>query len=436
MEHAAPEQGHDLVDQGAGAPAHTPGERRQVPRRWSADDPDRLVAELRARGVRYLSGGREAELEQAVMEAPLQPAELLCHLAASAEPRVRDATIALLLLHPELAGAVADIAQHAAESDSAKADTVTEQVVVLALAAAYLRHIWRTRLTLALGPTPWLPLPQWQAREMPAPWHLDGEWGLRALAERERRRRAVPFNFLSAWQDQVDHLVAQAWMERRPGQDRKGRDGRSQLRKGERPPAAASQRFRGLPHAPRGGSAMSLRQPVDRAAIETFLRRLGSEVHQPGRLYLVGGTTMVYEGYRARTLDIDLLVEADDPGPLLTAIRQLKDALGVNVEFASPGDFIPLPAGWRGRSIWIGRFGDLDVFHFDLYSLVLSKIERGTERDFADALALLKDNRIELDRLDAAFAEVLPRISTEGLGGMDPDRFAVHYQALRDRLGS
>jgi hypothetical protein len=88
------------------------------------------------------------------------------------------------------------------------------------------------------------------------------------------------------------------------------------------------------------------------------------------------------------------------------------------------------------RAGWIGHAGELDVFHFELYSVVLRTIERGTERDFADALALAQDNRIEMDLLDAAFVEVLPRISTEGLGSRDPDRFAAHYHALRDRLGS
>ncbi len=181
---------------------------------------------------------------------------------------------------------------------------------------------------------------------------------------------------------------------------------------------------------------MSMREPVDKARIELFLNQLGAQTHQAGRLYLVGGTTMVYEGYRRATLDIDLLVEADDPGPIISAIRDLKNSLGVNVEFASPADFIPLPTDWRARSIWVGRFGELDVFHFDLYSMTLSKIERGSERDFQDALALLRDGRIDLETLDRGFNEVLPRIQTEGLAGMDPDIFAAHYAELKRQLGA
>jgi hypothetical protein len=176
---------------------------------------------------------------------------------------------------------------------------------------------------------------------------------------------------------------------------------------------------------------MSMRAPADRERIERFLTRLGAAVSEPGRIYRVGGTTMVYEGFRATTVDVDLLVEADDPNAIVAAIRSLKDVLDINVEFASPRDFIPLPAGWHERSIYIGRYGPLDVFHFDLYSMALSKIERGTERDFQDVVALVQSGRIDPAELDAAFHEIVPRIATEGMAGMDPAVFAEHYRYAR-----
>jgi hypothetical protein len=179
---------------------------------------------------------------------------------------------------------------------------------------------------------------------------------------------------------------------------------------------------------------MSMRALADRERIERFLTRLGAAVHEPGRIYLVRGTTMVYEGFRATTVDIDLLVEADNPGAIVTAIRDLKDTLDINVEFASPRDFIPLPAGWRERSVYIGRYSPLDVFHFDLYSMALSKIERGTERDFQDVVALMQSGRVDSAALDAAFHEILPRVATEGMAGMDPDVFEEHYRYLRSLL--
>jgi len=50
---------------------------------------------------------------------------------------------------------------------------------------------------------------------------------------------------------------------------------------------------------------MSQRPPVDRQRIEEFLRHLSQRYSRPARIYLVGGTTMVLEGFRKQTLDID-----------------------------------------------------------------------------------------------------------------------------------
>ena len=56
-----------------------------------------------------------------------------------------------------------------------------------------------------------------------------------------------------------------------------------------------------------------MRPPVDRLRIHYFLVKLGIEFRHPVRLYLVGGTTLVYEGLRHQSLDIDIHYEiADD----------------------------------------------------------------------------------------------------------------------------
>jgi hypothetical protein len=179
---------------------------------------------------------------------------------------------------------------------------------------------------------------------------------------------------------------------------------------------------------------MSLRQSVDQARITEFLRRLGEHSRVAGRIYLVGGATVVFEGYRSRTLDIDLTVEATpaDEERLLRALRELKDTFSVNVELVSPGDFIPLPSGYRERSEFVARYGGLDVFHFDLYSTALAKIERGTEQDFADVLALLKGGRIEWARLEQCFAEILPSFGRRSLK-QDPADFEKKFRALEKK---
>jgi hypothetical protein len=178
---------------------------------------------------------------------------------------------------------------------------------------------------------------------------------------------------------------------------------------------------------------MSPRQQVDQQRIELFLQQLGKQFAKPGRVYLVGGTSMVYEGLRQQTLDIDLTFEiaSEDHSLFIEIVRNLKERLSLNIEEVSPADFIPLPSGYRERSQYINRYGQLDIFHFDLYSTALSKIARGTEEDFADILALLQTGRLELATLTQLFNEILPDFATISFK-QDPVEFQRKFEALTD----
>lgn len=176
-----------------------------------------------------------------------------------------------------------------------------------------------------------------------------------------------------------------------------------------------------------------MRERVDRQRIELFLQRLGRQFTLPGRVYLVGGTTLVYEGLREQTLDIYITFDVADKdhSRFVMAVRELKESLSLNIEEASPAEFIPLPAGYRERSEFVGRFGQLDVFHFDLYSTALSKIERGTENDFADVLSLLRNERLKMAQLTAYFQEILPLFATRSLR-KNPDNFQRKFALLTE----
>ena len=182
---------------------------------------------------------------------------------------------------------------------------------------------------------------------------------------------------------------------------------------------------------------MSPRQSVDRERIREFFKRLGERFRGPARIYLVGGTTLVFEQLRQQTLEIDVVIEVSpkDHGNLIKVIRELKDALSVNVEEASPGDFIPLPVGYENRHKFVERFGRLDVFHFDLYSTALSKIERGRTQDLEDVLALLAAGKIEWSQLVEYFEEILPKTGEFSLK-QDPVEFEQNFRALEGMWGS
>jgi hypothetical protein len=165
---------------------------------------------------------------------------------------------------------------------------------------------------------------------------------------------------------------------------------------------------------------------VREAADEERIRRLAAELGRrapPGtRLYLTGGATAVLAGWRPSTVDVDVRIEPESD-ELLRAISELKETLDVNVELASPADFLPELPGWRERSRFRFRVGSLDVYDFDFYSQALSKVERGFELDLDDVQAMLSGGLVEPQRLRQLFAQIVdqlhrfPAVDPDGLRG-------------------
>jgi Nucleotidyltransferase of unknown function (DUF6036) len=152
-----------------------------------------------------------------------------------------------------------------------------------------------------------------------------------------------------------------------------------------------------------------MRPPVDRQSIRALARELGRVARGPVRIYLTGGSTAVLEGWRQTTIDIDLRFEPE-ADELLRALPALKERLGVNIELASPPEFIPELPGWRERSPLVLREGKVEVHHFDLYSQALSKIERGFEQDLADVRAMIARGLVAPPRLRQLYEAIEPEL--------------------------
>jgi sugar phosphate isomerase/epimerase len=174
------------------------------------------------------------------------------------------------------------------------------------------------------------------------------------------------------------------------------------------------------------------REDATRANIGAFLRELGRQFPGSGSLYLAGGAMLVYQGFRPRTVDIDYRVdlgEGDDT-LFIRALRAAQKVVPVNVEPASPADFIPLPAGWRERCRFLAQEGGLAICAFDPVSTALAKIERGHERDIDDVLALCRAGVIGVEQIVAAFEEIAPRIETEALPRITEEDFRRKVEAF------
>ena len=152
-----------------------------------------------------------------------------------------------------------------------------------------------------------------------------------------------------------------------------------------------------------------MRELADEARIRRFIEALGHAARSEGDCYLTGGATAVLLGWRPTTLDVDIRLEPEQD-EALRALPRIKDELAVNVELASPADFIPLPEGWRGRSPLVERAGRLTFRHFDLRSQALAKLERGHAQDVGDVRELLARGLVDSVELRAAFDEIEPEL--------------------------
>jgi hypothetical protein len=73
---------------------------------------------------------------------------------------------------------------------------------------------------------------------------------------------------------------------------------------------------------------------ADAERLRRFLRELAREADAETAVYLTGGATAVLLGWRAATIDADILIVPEQDA-LLRALPRLKEELHLNVEIAN-----------------------------------------------------------------------------------------------------
>ncbi|HYC58913.1 MAG TPA: DUF6036 family nucleotidyltransferase [Thermoanaerobaculia bacterium] len=174
-----------------------------------------------------------------------------------------------------------------------------------------------------------------------------------------------------------------------------------------------------------------MREPVNADRLRRFMRELAVRSRASGRVYLTGGASAVLFDWRKSTVDIDITIIPEDDR-VLRVIPELKEALHVNVELASPAHFIPPLPGWEERSPFIAREGTLSFHHYDFYSQCLAKIERGHRKDQQDVAAMLRSGLVEARRLLALFDQIEPELYR--YPAIDPARFRSAVLAVVRQL--
>jgi hypothetical protein len=178
-----------------------------------------------------------------------------------------------------------------------------------------------------------------------------------------------------------------------------------------------------------------MRAPTDRDRLDAFLRALARTVRSPLRFYLVGGSVLVDLGLRTATLDVDYVARADDPRALSDFERQLpvlKEQLDINVEPASPTDFMPVAANALDRSRYIRSYGRVAVYHYHYASLALAKVARAAERDLGDVELLMRTGVVSWEDVERAWADA--RSQETGWLRHTPAQVEERMVAMRRRL--
>lgn len=152
-----------------------------------------------------------------------------------------------------------------------------------------------------------------------------------------------------------------------------------------------------------------MRPNVDSQKIERLMQVLGREAQGSGCIYFTGGASALLIGWRSSTVDIDIRLDPE-PAGIFQAIAKIKQELNINIELASPQDFLPPLPGWRDRSIFIRKHGQISFYHYDFTAQALSKLSRGFDRDIADVQAMYERKLFSLEELRDSFEAIAPEL--------------------------
>jgi hypothetical protein len=150
-----------------------------------------------------------------------------------------------------------------------------------------------------------------------------------------------------------------------------------------------------------------MRRLADADRIRAFMDAVGRAANKEIHLYFTGGATAVLSGWRKSTIDVDILMIPEDD-QVFRSLPEIKESLELNIELASPADFIPEVPGWQDRSTAIERRGKVAYYHYDLYAQALAKIERGHAQDEADVREMIRSSAIDRGTLMHHFEQIEP----------------------------
>jgi hypothetical protein len=175
-----------------------------------------------------------------------------------------------------------------------------------------------------------------------------------------------------------------------------------------------------------------MRRKVTIPTLKQFMQELAEAARSPGNVYFTGGSTALLLGFREQTIDIDLKFDPE-PAGAFEAIALLKDRLNLNVELASPDDFIPATSDWKERSRHIACLGAVNYFHYDFSLQALAKLERGHAQDLQDAASFVRGGYVSSEELQNRFLQIEPGLLR--YPALDPQQFRTKVEDFLAQVG-
>ena len=165
--------------------------------------------------------------------------------------------------------------------------------------------------------------------------------------------------------------------------------------------------------------------------IQAFLTALGARYPHPAQLYLLGGSALCLLGSSRPTLDIDYVGDDLKKNDLQKAMDELAREMGLDVEAVPIEKFIPLSVARHKNNIRVGKFGKIDVYILDPYSIALSKTDRGFDTDLDDIVFLIQRGLVDFEELEVIAHDALNQSREYDLNSGE---LLEHLQELKNRL--
>ncbi len=129
--------------------------------------------------------------------------------------------------------------------------------------------------------------------------------------------------------------------------------------------------------------------------IDTFEDYL-SRTDEKAELLLIGGLAMAAYGLPRHTGDMDAEIRCSDKtyDGLVDHLKSSRIAFNIGEDISRWG-MVPLPDGYRKRATTLYKGKHLILRVLDPVDFIFSKLTRGTDLDFADAMEVIKNFQIK-----------------------------------------